>query len=192
MQKPAPDDAIVIRPPEKKPSSCASRESASSADSGSAVTASPCGLRVLFRRVRSLRMSSHVPTHDRRAAITSGEFMPLTVEEFRNGYATFSDGLDGKLPRDPDFPAEYHDAVTGAGRPVEDTPFNRAWIAADKKYGKYVDREAGSFHIALLAAVAAVRFSFRTTPKALRAAFDADFRRRLAAAVDPGDSDKPQ
>jgi hypothetical protein len=65
-------------------------------------------------------------------------------------------------------------------------------IAADKKYSKYVDREAGSFHIALLAAVAAVRFSFRTTPKALRAAFDAAFRRRLATTVDPGEPDKPQ
>jgi hypothetical protein len=162
-------------------------------------------------------MSSQVPTRDGRAAIISGEFVPLTVEEFRNGYATFSDGLDGKLPRDPDFTTEYHDAVTGAAKPVEDTPFNRAWIAAgklfadeakrisfyqrvekvmpvaaDKKYKKYVDREAGSFHIALLAAVAAVRFSFRTTPKALRAAFDAEFRHRLATAVDPGEPDKLQ
>jgi hypothetical protein len=66
-------------------------------------------------------MSSQVPTHDRRAAIISGEFVPLTVEEFRNGYATFSDGLDGKLPRDPDFPTEYHDAVTGAAKPVQDS-----------------------------------------------------------------------
>jgi len=157
-------------------------------------------------------VSAQVPTGERRAAIISGEFVPLTLEEFRNGYATFGDGLDGKLPRDPDFPAEYHDAVTG-----EDTPFNRAWIeagklfideakrisfyqrvekvmpiAADKKYGKYVDRQAGSFHIALLGAVAAVRFSFRTTPKALRAAFDAEFRHRLAAAVDPGEPDKLQ
>jgi hypothetical protein len=162
-------------------------------------------------------MSSQVPKGDRRAAIISGEFVPLTVEEFRNGYATFSDGLDGKLPRDPDFPTEYHDAVTGAAKPVEDTPFNRAWIAAgklfadeakrisfyqrvekvmpvaaDKKYKKYVDREAGSLHIALLAAVAAVRFSFRTTPRALRDAFDAEFRRHLAATVDPGEPDKPQ
>ncbi len=162
-------------------------------------------------------MSSQVPKGDRRAAIISGEFVPLTVQEFRNGYATFSDGLDGNLPHDPDFPTEYHDAVTGTAKPVEDTPFNRAWIAAgklftdeakrisfyqrvekvmpiaaDKKYGKYVDRQGGSFHIALLAAVAAVRFSFRTTPKALRAAFDAEFRRRLAAAVDPGEPGKPQ
>ena len=65
-------------------------------------------------------------------------------------------------------------------------------IAADKKYNKYVDRQAGSFHIALLAAVAAVRFSFRTTPKALRAAFDVEFRRQLVATVDPGEPGKPQ
>jgi hypothetical protein len=162
-------------------------------------------------------MNPQVSTRDRRDAIIGGDFVPLTVEEFRNGYATFSDGLDGKLPRDPDFPTEYHDAVTGTARPVEDTPFNRAWIAAgklfsdeakrisfyqrvekvmpiaaDKKYSKYVDREAGSFHIALLAAVATVRFSFRTTPKALRSSFDAEFRRRLAVTVDPGEPDEPQ
>lgn len=107
--------------------------------------------------------------------------------------------------------------MTGAAKPLEDTPFNRAWIAAgklfsdeakrisfyqrvekvmpiaaDKKSSKYVDREAGSFHIALLAAVAVVRFSFRTTPKALRAAFDAEFRGRLATTVDPGETGKPQ
>jgi len=162
-------------------------------------------------------MSAQLPIGERRAAITTGEFVPLTVEEFRNGYATFSDGLDGNLPRDPDFPTEYHDAVTGTAKPLEDSPFNRAWIAAgklfadeakrisfyqrvekvmpiaaDRKYSKYVDREAGSFHIALLGAVAAVPFSFRTTPKALRAAFDAEFRRCLAAAVDPGEPNKLQ
>ena len=65
-------------------------------------------------------------------------------------------------------------------------------IAAEKKYRKYVDREAGSFHIALLAAVAMLRFSFRTTPKALRAAFDAEFRRRLATTVDLGEPGKAQ
>jgi hypothetical protein len=160
---------------------------------------------------------TQLPLGDRRAAIASGEFVPLTSEEFREAYATFGDGLDGKLPRDPDFPTEYHDAVTGAARPLQDTPFNRAWIAAgklfadeskrisfyqrvekvvpiaeDKKYSRYVDRNAGSYHIALLAAVAAVRFSYRTTPKALRTNFDAEFRRRLVAAVDPGEPDKPQ
>jgi hypothetical protein len=65
-------------------------------------------------------------------------------------------------------------------------------IAAEKQYRKYVDREAASFHFALLAAVAMVHFSFRTTPKALRTAFDAEFRRRLATAVDPGEPDKLQ
>jgi hypothetical protein len=124
--------------------------------------------------------------------------------------ATFSDGPRWQAAA-RSIPTEYHDAVTGAAKPVEDTPFNRAWIAAgklfadeakrisfyqrvekvmpvaaDKKYKKYVEREAGSLHIALLAAVAAVRFSFRTTPKALRAAFDAEFRHRLATAVNPG------
>ena len=49
-------------------------------------------------------------------------------------HGVFSDGLDGKLPRDPDFPTEYHDAVTGAAKPVEDTPFNRAWMAAGKLF----------------------------------------------------------
>jgi hypothetical protein len=115
------------------------------------------------------------PLGDRRAAIGSGEFVPLTIGEFREAYATFGDGLDGKLSRDPDFPSEYLDAVTGAARPLQDTPFNRAWIAAGKlfadeakrisfyqrvekvvpiaegaKYSKYVDRNTGSYHIALL------------------------------------------
>src|SRR5258708_12698716 len=101
---------------------------------GSAGSPMPCGLLLPSRHGRSSRMSSPVPKGALRAAIISGEFVPLTVEEFRNGYATFSDGLDGKLPRDPDFPTEYHDAVTGAARPVEDTPFNRAWIAAGKLF----------------------------------------------------------
>src|SRR5258708_9351593 len=140
---------------------------------GSAGSALPRGLLLPSRHGRSSRMSSPVPKGALRAAIISGEFVPLTVEEFRNGYATFSDGLDGKLPRDPDFPTEYHDAVTGAVKPVEDTPFNLAWIAAgkqfadeakrisfyqrvervmpiaaEKNYRKYLTRAAGSFHTA--------------------------------------------
>jgi hypothetical protein len=57
-------------------------------------------------------------------------------------------------------------------------------IALDRTYAKYVNREAGSFHVALLRAVAAVRFSSRTTPKALLSAFDAEFRQQLAATYD--------
>jgi hypothetical protein len=40
----------------------------------------------------------------------------------------------------------------------------------------------------LLAAVATVAFSRRTTAKALRTALQTEFRRRLAMTVDPGNS----
>ena len=95
---------------------------------------------------------------------------------------------------------------------MEDTLFNRAYYAATKqfddlaarvsfgwrvqtvlpiamtkKYRKYVNFDAGSLHVALLAAVVNVRGSYRTTPKALRAAFDEEFRRQLAVTVDPGE-----
>jgi hypothetical protein len=59
-------------------------------------------------------------------------------------------------------------------------------IALDRKYARYVNRARGSFHIALLVAVAKVGFSSRTTPKALRTAFDAEFRCQRSAVVDPG------
>jgi len=158
-------------------------------------------------------MSSEKPT----LGIDGGEFVRLTVEEFRHGYATFDAAMEGELPPDPDFPTEVRDAVTGAATPVADTPFNRAWIAAgktftddakrisfykrveivmglikDRKYSKYVGYGTNSLHIALLSAIATVPFSIRTTKKALRAAFDAEFRRYLAASVDPGEPGKPQ
>jgi hypothetical protein len=158
-------------------------------------------------------MSREKPT----LGIDGGEFVPLTVEEFRRGYATFDAGMKGELPPDPDFPTEYRDAVTGNASPVPDTPFNRAWIAAgktftdaakrisfykrveivmalikDRKYSKYVGYGSNSLHIALLSAIATVPFSIRTTKKALRVAFDTEFRRYLAASVDPGEPGKPQ
>lgn len=123
------------------------------------------------------------------------DYVALSSGELRAGYDTFSAGIAGKLPFDPTFPT-----------PLPDTPFNRAWYAADqrfadetkrisfgarihrvilialdRKYAKYVDHRTNWFHIALMTAVAAVRFSSRTTPKALRAAFDAEFRRQTAA-----------
>jgi hypothetical protein len=98
--------------------------------------------------------------------------------------------------------------VTGAATPLPDTPFNSASTAAgkmftdeakrisfytrvgtvmpfitDKKYARHV--HANSMHVALMTAIATVPFSVRTTPKALRAAFDAEFRRALASTVDP-------
>jgi hypothetical protein len=96
--------------------------------------------------------------------------------------------------------------VTDAATPLPDTPFTRAWTAAgkmftdeakrisfftrvgtvmpfitDKKYAKYV--HANSMHVALTTAIATVPFGARTTPKALRAAFDGEFRRALASTI---------
>lgn len=60
-------------------------------------------------------------------------------------------------------------------------------IALGKKYRKYVNLDVGSFHIALLSADVTVRGSYRSKTKTLRAAFDTEFRRHLAAIVDPGE-----
>jgi len=109
------------------------------------------------------------------------------------------------------------DANTGETKPVQDTPSNRAWnatgkmfedeakrmsfhwraehvmpITKDKRYAKYMDLEAGWMHVALMLAVAMVPGDYRTTKKALRAAFDAEFRRQLAKTVDPGDAARRQ
>jgi hypothetical protein len=92
-------------------------------------------------------------------------------------------------PKDPDFPEFIQDAATGEPKAFEDTPFNRPWhavakhfddipkrisfqyrvlnlmpmITKDRKYAKYlVNRKP---HIALLAAIASVPFSLRTTPR---------------------------
>ena len=146
-----------------------------------------------------------------------GEFVSLSMEEMRVAYVTFLDALEGRHPQDPTFPAVYLDANTGETKPVQDTPSNRAWhatgkmfedeakrmsfywraehvmpITIDKRYAKYTDREAGSMHVALMSAVAMVPGNHRTTKKALRAAFDAEFRRQLAKTVDPGDAARRQ
>jgi hypothetical protein len=160
----------------------------------------------IFRSMNRLLPRDQFPP-----GLDRGNYVALEIEEFRHAYDVFSASLDGLLPRDPDFPAEVQDAQTGLAVPLEDTPFNRAWfasgklfvddakrvsfyarvaevmpIALDRRYAKYVNRGRGSFHVALLGAVAGVAFSSRTKPKALRAAFDAEFRRRRAAVVDPG------
>jgi hypothetical protein len=41
-----------------------------------------------------------------------GNYVGLTIEEFREGYDMFSAGLAGELPIDPTFPSEYRDAHT--------------------------------------------------------------------------------
>jgi hypothetical protein len=114
-----------------------------------------------------------------------------------------------------DLETTYRDVFTGEAIPLPDTPFNRAWLTASArfeddakrvsfqkrmemmlpftsgKYRSYVDYKAGSMHITLLATIASVPFSIRTTKKALRAAFDAEFKRQLARLVDPGDPESP-
>jgi len=154
-------------------------------------------------------MSKLLPRSQFPAGLDKGDYVALTAEEFRAGYDTFSAGIAGELPVDPAFPTEYQDGRTGEATPLPDTPFNRAWYAAsklftdeakrvsfgarlervmpialDRKYAKYVNRQAGSLHIALLLAVATVRFSSRTTAKALRSAFDMEVRRHVAATID--------
>ena len=142
-------------------------------------------------------MSRLLPRDQFPPGLDKGDYVALSMAEFRDAYDAFSAGLEGSLPRDPDFPTEYQEASTGKATPMPDTPFGRGWYAAGKrfdddakrisfygrvqdimpialstKYRKYVDREAGELHVALLAAVATVRFSSRTTPKAMRAAFE--------------------
>jgi hypothetical protein len=152
-------------------------------------------------------MSNLMPRDEFPPGLDRGDFVPLTVMETRRAYLLFQDGLDGLLPKDSDFPETIQDATTGEPKPFEDTPFNRAWhavgkhfddiakrisfqyrvlhlmpmISKDRKYAKYLVNKKP--HIALLAAMASVPFSSRTTPKALRAAFDREFRQRLASTV---------
>jgi hypothetical protein len=155
-------------------------------------------------------MSDEDPKMHRVPGLHGGDFVPLTVEEFQNAYSTFLAVRAGKLPSDP-LPEEYFDAPSGEMKAIEDTPFNRAWVTAgktidddnkrlsfykrlemvmpiirDKKYAKFIGWGQGTMHVALVVANATVPFSIRTTPKALRAAFDAIFRQALAASVDTG------
>ena len=110
-----------------------------------------------------------------------GDFVTLEVMEFQKGYATLLHGLAGLLPRDPDFPTEYNDAITGKLLPLEDTPTARAiytagklfaddarrisflWrvenvmpIASSPKYAKWRNDERQTMDFALLEAVAVV------------------------------------
>jgi hypothetical protein len=149
--------------------------------------------------------------------LAKGDFVPLPVTQFQKAYVTVVRSVAGLLPPDPTFPSIIFDAVSGKPQAYPDTAMHRAWYAGGKlftdeaermsfywrinsvmkltdqpKYRKYIDHETGTMHIALLVAVATVRFSRRTKAKALRATFDAEFRRRLAATVDPGEAETRQ
>jgi hypothetical protein len=158
-----------------------------------------------------------VPEDREPPGVHPGEFLSLSMEEMRVAYVTFVNALRGGHPPNPTFPAVYLDANTGETKPMQDTPSNRAWYATgkmfedeakrmsfywraehvmpitkDKRYAKYMDPETGWMHVALMSAVAMVRCSYRTTKKALRAAFDAEFRRQLAKTVDPAGAARRQ
>jgi hypothetical protein len=144
-----------------------------------------------------------------RPGVLSGDYVPLSVEEFQEAYATFLNVGAGLLPCAPDFPTEIFDSVSQRAAPFPDTPTNRGWYTAgalfddegkrisfywrankvmpltqDPKYKKYISEGGFGMHVALMAAVAAVPGSHRTTPKALRAKFDVLFR-QILSAIDP-------
>lgn len=154
---------------------------------------------------------------DRRKppGIGPGTYLPLTLDEMSNGFGVLLEELH-RPAADGSGPSTYLNAETLGPAQAEDTPFNRAWLAVartiededrrisllkrleagillldDPRYAKYADVGQGTMHIALLAAIANVPFSIRTTRKAFRAAFDAELKRRLASTVDPGPSGKP-
>lgn len=122
------------------------------------------------------------------------DYVALSSGEFRAAYDTFNASLAGKLPFDPTFPASlpaspFNRAFHAAGKLLAEEAKRLSFgariqrvlpIALDKKYAKYVSHTAGWFHLELLTAMATVRFSSKTTPKALRTAFDTEFRRQLA------------
>ena len=158
-----------------------------------------------------------IPEDREPPGVHRGEFVSLSMEEMRGAYVTFVNALRGDHPLDADFPGVYVDANTGETKPIQDMPSIRAWYATgkmfedeakrmsfywraehvmpitkDKRYAKYMDPDAGWMHVALMSAVARVRGSDRTTKKALRTAFDAEFRRQLANTVEPGDAARRQ
>jgi hypothetical protein len=150
-------------------------------------------------------MSKDVPLHQLPLGCQKGDFVALDTMEFQKGYATLLHGLAGLLPRDPDFPTEYNDAVTGKLQPLEDTPTSRAVHAAAKlftdearsisflwrvenvmpiadspKYAKWRNDERQTMDFALLEAAAAVPCNPRLTKKELRTRFEKAFRAALA------------
>jgi hypothetical protein len=69
------------------------------------------------------------PKMHRVPGLHGGNFVPLTLEEFQNAYATFLAVQSGELASDP-LPKEYFDAPSGEVKAIDDTPFNQAWVKA--------------------------------------------------------------
>jgi hypothetical protein len=137
-------------------------------------------------------------------------FVPISVTEFQKAYATVLHVLSGNL----EFAAgalTVPPRNQGQSQVPEDSLASRAWymgslvfvdprerasfnwrignvlpLVQDKKYRKYRGEDAFSLHITLLSAVCAVRGNSRMTKKAVRAAFDMEFRLQLARIADSG------
>jgi len=145
------------------------------------------------------------PLNEFPIGCAQGDFVPLSMEEFRHAYATFDAVLAGRRTVGVQYLDLIQDAKTGDAVRLEDTPFNRAWItagmefsdeakrisfywrvervlplAAEEQYAKYRNRAAASMHIALVSAIARVPGSYRTTTKTLRASLEALFLRNRA------------
>jgi hypothetical protein len=137
-------------------------------------------------------------------------FVPLSVTEFQKAYATVLHVLSGNLDFVPGVLSVPPGSPTRPQAP-EDSLVSRAWymgglvfvgpteqasfywrignvlpLVQDRKYRKYRGEDAFSLHIALLSAVCAVRGNSRMTKKALRTAFDMEFRLQLAKIADSG------
>jgi|HubBroStandDraft_6_1064221.scaffolds.fasta_scaffold398328_2 hypothetical protein len=137
-------------------------------------------------------------------------FAPISVTVFQKAYATVLHVLSGNLkfapgvlsvpPRNQAPPQAPKDALASRAwymgglvfvDPTEQASFywrvgNVLPLVQDKKYRKYRGEDAFSLHIALLSAVCAVRGNSRMKKKALRAAFDREFRLQLTKIAESG------
>lgn len=136
-------------------------------------------------------------------------FLPLTPEEYRHCHSTLLQVLAGEQEA---VSGKLTDNRTGEVSFQGDTPFNAALITAcaelrdqpgkpesffaryqrmfagiaqqEARYARYYDAERRIMHTSMVAAIARVAFSERTTPKALKAAFAAEFERQRATHGD--------
>lgn len=135
--------------------------------------------------------------------MSPADFAPLPVDKFQWAYAAALHTMNGTLRVDPKSFVEPKDGSSQArawflaGLLFTDTDERASFhwrlgkvlpLLQDRKYRKYQVAESMTLHIALLRALCFVRGSERTTKRALRAAFDAEFKRQLAQVASDGGS----
>lgn len=138
----------------------------------------------------------------------TGDYVALSDDDFLRGFAHVMGVLMEKITVDH-FETTWVNAANGQPTTVKDTLLNRAWFSVGRlfdddavrvsfharfllamemaekpKYERHIDLAAGAMHIAAVRAFAQLKFNHRTTKKARRAAFDAEFRRQMAVVVD--------